>query len=89
MSGFKSANARIERNRSGISYGLGIVLNEGWYLPPTDFAAHKGDSLHVATQQRINEDDPYFMDVRGQWGNGLRNLVDALPIPEWQEDIAG
>lgn len=55
--------------------------------PPVDLLLYQRDYLKIATWQRLGDDDPYFMAVRRHWGEGLRNLFDEVPSPDWQQDI--
>lgn len=59
--------------RSNISVGL-----------PIDLASIKKDTLRFELQHHITEDDPYFSQISKRWCDGLRNVFDALPDPEWQ-----
>jgi len=58
--------------RSNISVGAPIDLT---FIPR--------DTLQVALTQRIEEDDPYFLMVRKQWGVGLRRAFVGLQDPDW------
>ncbi len=58
--------------RSNISVGAPIDLT---FIPR--------DALQIALNQRIEEDDPYFLMVRRQWGVGVRRAFAGLPDPDW------
>jgi putative proteasome-type protease len=62
--------------RSNISVGL-----------PIDLLIYRRDSLKVAFQHRIVEDDPYFNMIHTRWGAGLRKVFTELPNPDW--DVGG
>lgn len=59
--------------RSNISVGL-----------PIDLTSIKRDALRFELQHHITEDDPYFSQISKRWCEGLRNVFEALPDPEWQ-----
>lgn len=61
--------------RSNLSVGL-----------PIDLLCYRTDSLKVAVQRRIGEDDPYFQKLRHLWGDGVRQLFIDLPEPKWALD---
>ncbi|MBM3557830.1 MAG: peptidase [Alphaproteobacteria bacterium] len=52
--------------------------------PPLDLAIIRRDGLRVALRQRIQETDPYFLEVRKRWGEGLRSLFGSLPEMPWR-----
>ncbi len=56
--------------------------------PPVDLLVIKRDALDIATWQRLDDDDPYFKEVRSHWGDGLRRLFDRVPSPAWEGDIS-
>ncbi len=58
--------------RSNISVGL-----------PIDLLTYETDSLRVALQRRIEEEDAYFRMLHVQWGEGLRRAFGQLPAPDW------
>ena len=49
--------------------------------PPLDMVIVPIDSLKAQVRWRITEDDPYFLDIRRRWGEGLRSLFVDLPDP--------
>jgi len=58
--------------RSNLSVGM-----------PLDVLVYPRDSLRVPRGCRVGEGDPYYQDVRGRWGEGVRQLLLALPpVPE-------
>jgi putative proteasome-type protease len=58
--------------RSNISVGL-----------PIDLLIYRADTLRVAFQHRIEENDSYFNMVHQRWGEGLRKVFGELPNPDW------
>ena len=58
--------------RSNISVGL-----------PIDLLCYERDSLKVSLQRRLGHQDPYFDNMREQWGAGLKRLFNELPDPRW------
>jgi putative proteasome-type protease len=43
----------------------------------------KRDHLKTTLRYRVTEDDPYFQTIRKAWGQGLRQVFQGLPQPEW------
>lgn len=58
--------------RSNISVGL-----------PVDLVIVKRDGFCVAAREVLEEDDPYFTEVRQSWSLGLRQLFGKIPNPPW------
>jgi putative proteasome-type protease len=58
--------------RSNISVGL-----------PLDLMIYSTGSFNADCRQRINEQDPYYANIRKGWGEGLRNVFSSLPNPDW------
>ena len=56
--------------RSNVSVGM-----------PLDLMVYKADSLEIPQGFRVQEGDPYFEEIRQQWGGGLRQLLGELPAP--------
>ncbi len=50
---------------------------------PIDLLIYRVDSLHADCQQRITETDPYYVQIRQGWADGLRSVFSALPSPDW------
>jgi putative proteasome-type protease len=59
--------------RSNVTVGL-----------PIDLLVYRTDSFRIATHQLIQDDDPYFNDIRQRWGQGLKDLFQVLPDPPWE-----
>lgn len=51
---------------------------------PVDLAVLRRDALAVSLRRRITEQDPYFLAIREQWSEALRNAYKAMPVPEWE-----
>jgi putative proteasome-type protease len=50
---------------------------------PIDLLIYRVDSLHADCHQRITETDPYYLQIRQGWSDGLRSVFSALPSPDW------
>ncbi len=48
---------------------------------PIDLLRYATDSLDTETLRKYSRDDPYWVDLRAKYGEGLLALVDALPAP--------
>ena len=53
---------------------------------PIDMMIMNVDECRVTMQQRIEPDDPYYLRVSKEWGEGLGNLFHDLPAPAWFDD---
>lgn len=58
--------------RSNVSVGL-----------PLDLVMIKTGDLRFAVRERIHDDNAYFNDIRGRWGEGLRKVFQTIPDPDW------
>ncbi|WP_017905796.1 proteasome-type protease [Pseudomonas asplenii] len=56
--------------RSNLSVGM-----------PLDLLVYRKDAFGPTQSYRITQDDPYYAQIRNQWGSGLRDLLAALPAP--------
>lgn len=52
--------------------------------PPIDVVIYEKDAFQIAAQHRIHDNDPYFLDLRKHWGEGLRRVFAEAPEPRWQ-----
>lgn len=50
---------------------------------PIDVAILKRDHLKLSMRYRVDEDDAYFQGIRKAWGQGLRQVFQGLPQPDW------
>jgi putative proteasome-type protease len=56
--------------------------------PPIDVLIYLADSLTIARQAEIGEDDPYFAALSAGWSDGLLQVFARLPNPPWAADDA-
>ncbi len=56
--------------RSNLSVGM-----------PLDLLIYETGSLTIKTHVSIGHDDPYYQQLRGQWGDHLRQAFNELPDP--------
>lgn len=64
--------------RSNLSVGL-----------PIDLLWQERDNFDFAPRHRVTEDDPYFLQLRQGWGEGLRQVFGQLPDALWFKDGDG
>lgn len=50
---------------------------------PIDLLVYRRDSLQLGVQRRLEEDDPYYGEIRRQWNDSLRSVLRTLPDPDW------
>ena len=50
---------------------------------PIDVLILKRDQLKPSLRYRVTEDDAYFLSIRKAWGQGLRQVFQGLPQPDW------
>lgn len=50
---------------------------------PIDVTILKRDHLKPSMRFRVTEDDAYFQNIRKAWGQGLRQVFQELPQPDW------
>ncbi|HET6466173.1 MAG TPA: proteasome-type protease [Nitrospiria bacterium] len=62
--------------RSNISVGL-----------PIDLLCYERDRLRVDFRRCIDQQDPYFNEIKRLWGEGLREAFATMPDPSWQERL--
>jgi putative proteasome-type protease len=58
--------------RSNLSVGL-----------PLDLMIYQRGSLAVDLRRTIDEDDPYFREIRQRWSTSLRDAITTLPDVPW------
>jgi putative proteasome-type protease len=51
--------------------------------PPIDVVICRTDACRVALQQRVRDNDAYFLALRQHWGDGLRRVFTEAPDPPW------
>ncbi|WP_166263375.1 proteasome-type protease [Marinobacter caseinilyticus] len=49
---------------------------------PIDVMIYRKDDLEPLFSARIEQDDRYFWELRQQWNQGIRDLIDRLPVPD-------
>jgi len=80
----------------------GLSLNEGARLclvsldgtsrsnvtvgPPFEVATYRKDSYQVLCHCVFDERDPYLIQVRERWNEGIRTAFASLPLFEWEQD---
>jgi len=50
--------------------------------PPLDVAVVRADEFKMGWRRRFAENDPYLLDLRRHWGEGVKRLFMDLPDPE-------
>lgn len=50
---------------------------------PIDLACYDRESLRIGRTQKFAEHDPYMLDLRKSWGEGVRRAFAQLPNLEW------
>ena len=50
---------------------------------PLDLVVYCKNALKVAQRLRIEQSDPYFLDLSTQWSEALRSSYRNLPSPQW------
>jgi len=53
--------------------------------PPIDLMLYRKGSLHGDLHQRITENDAYYTQIRKGWSEGLKNVFQQLPNPDWRQ----
>ncbi|MBL0404721.1 peptidase [Microvirga aerilata] len=64
---------------STLKSNLGVGL-------PIDIVMAKRDALRAGVTYRIQEDEPYFRDLRERWSAALRAAHQAIPHPPYVEE---
>jgi putative proteasome-type protease len=65
---------------STLKSNLGVGL-------PIDIVVAKRDALKAQVTYRIQEDEPYFRDLRERWSAALRAAHQAIPHPPYAEEV--
>ena len=76
LSLYKAAKCALVSFDSTIKSNLSVGL-------PIDVSMVKRDGLSVFKRHRIDEGDDYFRELRSSWSQGLRNVFNQLPEPDW------
>lgn len=53
--------------------------------PPLDMVIYQKDSIGPVSLRRIGENNKYFHAVRDSYSASIRDLVQALPLNDWDE----
>jgi putative proteasome-type protease len=64
---------------STLKSNLGVGLS-------IDIVVAKRDTLRADIRYRIEEDEPYFRDLRDRWSSALRAAHQAIPRPPYADD---
>jgi putative proteasome-type protease len=64
---------------STLKSNLGVGL-------PIDVVVAKRDALRAGIRYRIEEDEPYFRDLRDRWSSALRAAHQAIPRPPYADE---
>lgn len=64
---------------STLKSNLGVGL-------PIDIVVAKRDALRAGVTYRIQEDEPYFRDLRERWSSALRAAHQAIPHPPYAKE---
>lgn len=59
--------------RSNLSVGL-----------PLDLLVYERDALHIDKHCVIGDDNAYYALIRKRWGQGLLDVFEDLPTPDWE-----
>jgi putative proteasome-type protease len=57
--------------------------------PPIDIFCYKSDSLQVKMRARLEQDDPYLMEISRKWQDGIIRLVRQMPVAEFSKNALG
>lgn len=55
--------------------------------PPIDLCIYRRDSLESPIKRRLRADDPYLVELRKHWGDGMRQLFHDLAPPPFVESF--
>jgi putative proteasome-type protease len=57
--------------------------------PPIDILCYETDSLQAGMRTRLEEDDPYLEEISRKWQDGIVQLVNQMPSPDFSKQVAG
>lgn len=57
--------------------------------PPVDILCYESDSLQARLRTRLEEEDPYLLEIGRKWQNGIVKLVNEMPAPEFTRSSFG
>ena len=57
--------------------------------PPIDILCYKIDSLQVKMRTRLEQNDPYLMEIGQKWQEGIVRLVRQMPVADFSKTALG
>ena len=57
--------------------------------PPIDILCYKTDSLQVKMRARLEQDDPYLLEIGRKWQDGIVRLVRQMPAADFSKPALG
>src|SRR5262245_22311537 len=57
--------------------------------PPIDVLCYKTDSLQVRMRTRLEQNDPYLMEISRKWQDGIVRLVRQMPVADFSKTALG
>lgn len=56
--------------------------------PPLDLLLYRRDSLRLPEPASFQQDDPYLVQIRESWNDGVKRLFNELPPFDWEASAA-
>src|SRR4029077_2030441 len=57
--------------------------------PPIDILCYKTDSLQVKMRTRLEQNDPYLVEISRKWQDGIERLVRQMPVADFSKTALG
>jgi putative proteasome-type protease len=57
--------------------------------PPIDILCYKTDSLLVKMRTRLEQNDPYLLEISRKWQDGIVRLVRQMPVADFSKTALG
>jgi putative proteasome-type protease len=57
--------------------------------PPIDILSYEKDSLQAKSRAHLGEDDPYLQEIGQRWQDGIVQLVNQMPPPDFSKPALG
>jgi putative proteasome-type protease len=57
--------------------------------PPIDILCYKTDSLQVKMRTRLEQNDPYLLEISRKWQDGIVRLVRQMPVADFSKTALG
>ena len=57
--------------------------------PPIDILCYKTDSLQVKMRTRLEQNDPYLVEISRKWQDGIVRLVRQMPVADFSKTALG